>query len=85
MRLLALLVLLLPLSASTNDRGARFQNLDRMIEELNLRPYFKPGMSPKRRLKVAVLDNGFRHAAEEIGRSLPADTQIHPGPVEQQG
>lgn len=83
MRLLALLALLLPVSSLAEDSGARFQNLDQMIEELNLRPYF--ALSPRRNLKIAVLDNGFRYADEEIGKSLPANTEIHDGPVPVQG
>jgi hypothetical protein len=85
MRFLALLTLLLPFSALAEDRGAQFQNLDKMIEELNLRAHFAPGRAPKKQLKVAILDNGFRYAAEEIGKSLPANTEIHPGSVPTQG
>ena len=66
-------------AAHAGDRGGRFQNLDRMIEELNLRPYFR--FSPRKALKVAVFDNGFRGAREAIGSSLPANTEIHNGPV----
>ena len=74
-------------SAAKGDTapGARFQNLDRMIEELNLRPYFQEGVRARKRLKVAVFDNGFRGAAGEIGRSLPRSTKIHRGPVPIQG
>ncbi len=57
------------------DRGAQFQNLEDMIEALNLRPYFQA--QPERRLKVAILDNGFVGAAEEIGHALPANTILH--------
>lgn len=74
-----------PVASAEVARGARFQNLDTMIEELNLRPYFKSGVNPERQLKIAVFDNGFRYAEEEIGNSLPAQTQIHRGPVKVEG
>src|SRR5687768_13573524 len=67
------------------ERGARFQNLDQMIEDLNLRSYFTDGQRARKRLKIAVFDNGFRGAKKEIGRSLPKNTRIHKGPVAQQG
>lgn len=77
-----LLLSIAPAAAQADDdRGARFQNLDQMIEELNLRPYFRSRVQPHRQLKIAILDNGFRYAEEEIGNSLPANTQIHRGPV----
>lgn len=87
--LLGLAALLISVSAFAGEKGpvpgARFQNLDQMIEELNLRPYFEDGMKARKRLKIAVFDNGFRGAAKEIGRSLPRSTKIHPGPVPLQG
>lgn len=67
-------------TAQAEDKGARFLNLDRMISDLNFRPYFKDGVDPEKKLKVAVFDNGFRDATTQIGDSLPANTQIHPGP-----
>jgi hypothetical protein len=89
--LLGLAAFALSLSAHADNKGAapvpgaRFQNLDRMIEELNLRPYFTDGMKARKRLKIAVFDNGFRGAQKEIGRSLPRNTKIHRGPVNQEG
>jgi hypothetical protein len=77
-RLLALLMLFIA-PATAGERGAQFQNLDSMIQELNLRPYFSK--NPERKIKIAIFDNGFKGAAEQIGASLPANTQIHPGPV----
>ncbi len=77
--LLALCIAFFVIPATAGERGAQFQNLDQMIQELNLRPYFSK--SPKRQIKIAIFDNGFKGAQEEIGRSLPANTQIHPGPV----
>ncbi|MGZ3693884.1 MAG: S8 family serine peptidase [Bdellovibrionota bacterium] len=71
--------------AFATERGARFQNLDRMIEDLNLRPYFSEGEAPRKHLKIAIFDNGFAGASKEIGNSLPRNTKIHRGPVAQQG
>ena len=71
--------------AQATERGARFQNLDQMIEALNLRAYFKEGMRPRRAVKVAIFDNGFKDAEKEIGLSLPRRTVIVPGPVPLQG
>src|SRR5690606_6910247 len=71
--------------SSSANREGQFQNLDRMIEELNLRPYFQKGYRARRAIKVAVFDNGFKGAREEIGGLLPANTQIHTGPVPVQG
>lgn len=56
-----------------------------MIEELNLRPYFQKGYRAHRSLKIAVFDNGFKGAREEVGGLLPANTEIHTGPVAPQG
>jgi hypothetical protein len=67
------------------DRGARFQNLDQMIEDLNLRSYFSEGQRARKHLKIAIFDNGFNGASREIGRSLPKNTRIHKGPVAQEG
>lgn len=71
--------------AHAGDRGARFQNLDQMIEDLNLRPYFRHNLKAKRQLKVAIFDNGFKGAKEQIGGTLPEFTEIHDGPVAVQG
>jgi hypothetical protein len=82
-RLLVLALILSIAPATAGERGAQFQNLDTMIQELNLRKYFSK--TPERTLKIAVFDNGFKGASEEIGKSLPANTEIHPGPVALQG
>lgn len=79
--LLALLLSLGSTAAHSAERGARFQNLDQMVEELNLRPYFQRSVRPKRALRIAIFDNGFKGAREEIGKSLPATTRLIPGPV----
>ncbi|RYZ95001.1 MAG: protease, partial [Proteobacteria bacterium] len=86
---LSLLSFLISLLASVPslaaERGARFQNLDQMIEALNLRPYFSRDHRPERAVRVAIFDNGFKDADKEIGRSLPRNTQIIPGPVPLEG
>lgn len=83
--LLGLIAALCIAPATAGDRGGRFLNLDTMIEELNLRPYFQRGVKPRGTLKIAVFDNGFKGARAEIGKSLPANTMIHPGPVPVEG
>jgi hypothetical protein len=83
--LLGLIAALCILPATAGDRGGSFTNLDQMIEELNLRPYFRSGLKAKRSLKIAVFDNGFRGARGQIGRSLPSRTFLHPGPVPVKG
>lgn len=83
--LLGLIAALCIAPASAGDRGGQFQNLDRMIEDLNLRPYFQNNYRPQRSLKIAIFDNGFQGAQAEIGRSLPANTIVHKGPVPIEG
>jgi hypothetical protein len=85
--LLALVLALsfLPVTSRAAERGARFQNLDQMIEALNLRRYFNQTQRPTRPVRVAIFDNGFKDAEKEIGRSLPRNTVIVPGPVALQG
>jgi subtilisin family serine protease len=85
---IALLVLLAVIGTTSTyaaDRGARFQNLDRMIQELNLREYYQRGERAKRPVKIAIFDNGFAGAEQEIGKSLPANTRIIDGPVKNPG
>lgn len=72
-------------ASSSAIREGQFQNLDRMIEELNLQPYFQKGYRARRAIKIAVFDNGFKGAREQIGGLLPANTQIHGGAIAPEG
>lgn len=72
---MALLGLILSLAFSNACQGAQIQNLNQMIEELNLRPYFD--LEPTKKIKVAILDNGFKGAASAIGNELPSFTKLH--------
>ena len=73
--LLGLVCLLFSSKSFAIDQGAPFINLRRISEELNILPYFKS--NPEQKIKIAILDNGFRLAKEEIGKSLPANTILH--------
>jgi len=72
---MALLGIILSLALSNACQGAQIQNLSQMIEDLNLRPYFE--LEPTKKIKVAILDNGFKGAASAIGSELPYFTKLH--------
>ncbi len=68
-----------PVSRNLRDLSSlRTDDLDRWAQDLGLWPIREPS---QRRVKIAILDNGFAGAAEQIGRNLPSRTQIRPGPV----
>jgi hypothetical protein len=79
----ALLFLVCGISAFAEapDPGAPIRNLSAWSESLGLSPYFQGNLRSKRKLKVAVFDNGFKFASDEVGRSLPSQTTIHTPPV----
>ncbi len=56
-----------------------FTNIDGVITQLGFAPYYSK--KPVRRVSVAVLDQGFYGYEKEIGKTLPADTVYHIGPV----
>lgn len=55
-------------------------NLTEIKKALNIERWQEK--SEKKRVKIAILDKGFYGYKEEIGGSLPKDTQYFPGPVE---
>lgn len=56
-----------------------FQNLSSLKNQLGFRKYYS--QTPKKRLRIAVLDKGFAGYQNEIGRTLPAATRYVAGPV----
>lgn len=54
-------------------------NVDDLIKDLNLKQF--KGKTFNRKIKVAVLDNGFGGRDKEIGKTLPKDTVYDSGPV----
>lgn len=54
-----------------------FKNMDEISRNLNLSQF--RGKSFSRKIKIAVLDNGFRGYEQEIGKGLPANTVYHQG------
>lgn len=66
-------------SASLPSSGQLLvEDLDNWALDLGLWPIRQ---TSQRKVKIAILDNGFAGAAQQIGRSLPARTQLRPGPV----
>lgn len=58
----------------------KISNLEEVRQALNWSAR-RPTQTPRRAVRVAVLDKGFSGAREEIGRTLPAGTRIFDGPV----
>lgn len=54
-------------------------NLSQLVKDLHL-AQFKDKPAP-RKIKIAVLGNGFFGHEVQIGKTLPADIQYHPGPA----
>lgn len=56
----------------------RILNLEEISKELRLDRFKDRRFN--RKIKIAILDNGFHLYEKEIGKTLPADTKFHPGP-----
>jgi hypothetical protein len=66
--------------SAQGEEGHRvFRNLDEIARATGFTGWQNAWFS--RPVKIAVLDNGFRGYAAEVGKSLPAATIYHPGPV----
>src|SRR6185437_8174196 len=52
-------------------------NIDQLVHDLKLKEFKSKKFI--RKIKVAVLDNGFSGYETEIGKSLPKDTVYHKG------
>lgn len=58
---------------------SQFKNISEIQRALNTQSWLNG--SPKKRVRVAVLDKGFANLEKSIGKSLPADTRYHAGPI----
>ncbi len=56
-----------------------FQNIHDIAGRLGFPRY--EDVQGRHRVKIAILDNGFRGYKNEIGKTLPKRTVFHPGPV----
>jgi hypothetical protein len=71
-------------SPSTGPSGlppipqAQLTNLKEILEAIGSRPTSNTGATQKR-IQIAILDNGFTGAEQEIGKTLPLDTELIPG------
>ena len=55
-------------------------NLNAIIDQQNLLPYLKKGHKQGKRLKVAILDNGFAGLSHSKGKRLPPDVKTFAAP-----
>jgi hypothetical protein len=56
-----------------------FKNLDAVAANVGFNSYGSTTFPHK--VKVAVLDNGFKGYSAEVGKSLPSSVQFHAGPI----
>ena len=75
----AIFFLFLALSAIAWAMTSRFKNLDTIVTQIGFRNFRDAKSSHI--IKIAVLDNGFKNYAAEVGKNLPANTVYHPGPI----
>ena len=73
--LLVTLALAFPAKAGESP----FKNLGEIARSVGFDGEVRAAVS--RKVKIAILDNGFKGHADEIGKSLPASTVFHAGPV----
>ncbi|MES2963301.1 MAG: protease [Bdellovibrionota bacterium] len=66
-------------SASVAVAQSPFSDLDQVASALKL-DSFRTAKAA-RTVRIAILDNGFRGYQAEVGKSLPASTKFHAGPV----
>lgn len=59
-----------------------FRNLNSLSRELGMSAYTQATrLSPRKTARIAILDNGFNGYEAEIGKTLPANTTYHAGPI----
>lgn len=75
----ALLLGLILTSALAFALSSPFQNIHEISARLGFDRY--TDVEGQRRIKIAILDNGFRGYENELGKSLPRNTKYHAGPV----
>lgn len=61
-------------------QSSPFRNLNDIANTLNITTYAS-ARPTGRIIRLAILDNGFRDQAAQIGQTLPSGTIYHPGPV----
>lgn len=72
--------LMIPLSAAASGEKLKISNLNDVRQALQWSAR-QPTVTPKRAVRIAVLDKGFHGARQEIGRTLPSNTRMFDGPV----
>jgi len=73
------LILIASAIAGANQTQSSFLNLQALIDELHLTPYYN--LVPTRRVKIAIFDKGFDGYEKVLGTELPADTKFFEGKV----
>jgi hypothetical protein len=76
-------LLSLSLIAYADEPGSLFANFDAIATRLNFgaNKSTRADLKSVRTIKVAVLDNGFKGYKDAVGKTLPATTIFHAGPV----
>lgn len=67
------------LAIAAGTARSPFKNLDEIADRLALATYAQS--TSAKTVKIAILDNGFKDRDKEIGKTLPASTVYHAGPV----
>jgi len=73
------ITLVLLISAAAVALSSPFKNIASVARSIGLAGYDEA--KSVRTIKIAILDNGFKGYAKEIGVGLPSNTVYHPGPV----
>ena len=77
--LLSFLAPLVMASSAQAMTGKAFKNLNKIATANGF--YLYHSVQNDTPIKVAILDNGFRDYADEIGKTLPDNTVYHAGPI----
>ena len=77
MRASALLILLFAVCAEASP----FANFSEIANDLGTPQYFSSTVQPQKKVKIAILDNGFSGYQAELGKTLPKNVTFHSGPV----
>ncbi len=77
MKMLGLLLVVL---GATTAKASPFQNLAEIISSQNFSAAYSTNRVSQK-VKVAILDNGFKDYGAAIGKTLPTGTIYHAGPV----
>ena len=77
--LISLLAPLVMASSAQAMTGKAFKNLNKIATANGF--YLYHSVQNDTPIKVAVIDNGFRDYADEVGKTLPDNTVYHAGPI----